>query len=299
MKKVGTLVVTYNRLYLLKEAIDSLRSQTFKDMQIVVVNNGSTDGTKEWLEMQEDIYIITQENLGGAGGFFTGMKYIAEAGYEYCWLMDDDVECEPTALEELLKAIQIDENIGFVCSKIMDMEGKPNNVPDIDLRLTKNGYPFWYDKIEYQMVKIRVATFVSVLIPTKHIVELGLPYKEFFIWCDDTEYTKRITNKYNSYIACKSEVIHKRTQSGFIAFYLEKNQERLKFYFYKFRNASFIFNQEADFWQKMGRSFHYLLMFLKMCIKLDFKRANIILKSQFSLLFFRPHIQYPKKLINL
>lgn len=292
---VGVLVVTHNRLKLLKEAIDSLRLQTFKDMQIVVVNNGSTDGTKEWLDAQEDIYTITQENLGGAGGFFTGMKYIAEAGYEYCWLMDDDVECMPTALEELMKAIQTDENIGFVCSKIVDKDGEPDNVPDIDLRLTKKGYPFWYDKIEYQMVKVRTATFVSVLIPIKCIIESGLPYKEFFIWGDDTEYTRRITDKRSSYIACKSMVIHKRIQSGYLAFYLEKDNERLKFYFYKFRNASFVFNRQATFIQKAGRLFHYFLMFLKMCLKLDFTRAYIILKSQFSLLFFHPQVQYPEK----
>ena len=77
------------------EVIDALRKQTYNDYQIVVVNNGSTDGTEKWLSQQRDIITITQENLGGAGGFFAGMKYVAEHGYEYCWIMDDDVLCMP------------------------------------------------------------------------------------------------------------------------------------------------------------------------------------------------------------
>ena len=81
--EVGIVVVTYNRLELLKEVVESLRQQTFRDFQIVVVNNGSTDNTSEWLTNQKDIYTINQENLGGAGGFFTGMKYVAENGFKY------------------------------------------------------------------------------------------------------------------------------------------------------------------------------------------------------------------------
>ena len=101
INKVGIVVVTYNRLNLLKEVIEALRLQTYKDFQIVVVNNGSTDETPKWLSDQRDIYTITQENLGGAGGFFTGMKYVVENGFKYCWIMDDDVICDVILLPSL------------------------------------------------------------------------------------------------------------------------------------------------------------------------------------------------------
>ena len=63
--KVGILVVTYNRLELLKEVVSSLRSQTYKERDIIVVNNGSSDGSEEWLLQQSDIHVITQGNVGG------------------------------------------------------------------------------------------------------------------------------------------------------------------------------------------------------------------------------------------
>lgn len=65
MKKIGIVVVTYNRLSLLKEVIDSLRKQTYESRDIIVVNNGSTDDTPNWLKEQNDIKTITQGNVGG------------------------------------------------------------------------------------------------------------------------------------------------------------------------------------------------------------------------------------------
>ena len=59
------LIVTYNRLSDLKICVETVRKQTYKYFNILVVNNGSTDGTKEWLVQQADIITINQENLGG------------------------------------------------------------------------------------------------------------------------------------------------------------------------------------------------------------------------------------------
>lgn len=62
------VVVTYNRRELLKRNIACLRLNT-PVSSIVVVNNGSTDGTGAWLDEQEDLTVIHQENVGGSGGF--------------------------------------------------------------------------------------------------------------------------------------------------------------------------------------------------------------------------------------
>jgi GT2 family glycosyltransferase len=291
---IGIVVVTHNRIAILKEVIDSLRNQTYKDYKIIVINNGSTDGSKEWIETQVDITAITQDNVGGAGGFFTGMKYVAEMGYEYCWIMDDDVICSPSALDELVKAIRVNKKIGFVCSKVVGIDGyTPMNVPVIDTRPIKNGYTNWFDCIDYYMIKVRSATFVSVLLSTERIYELGLPYKEFFIWGDDTEYTLRITNKYDSYIACKSVVIHKRAIQGLLSFSTENDNNRLKNYFYMFRNMSFTTNKLGSRKDKIKFYMTLTVLFCKLLLRLKFKKVFIILKSQFALLKFFPKIQYP------
>ena len=72
------VVVTYNRMELLKRNIRCLQ-QNKPISSIVIVNNGSTDGTTEWLAAQEGLTIINQTNVGGAGGFYTGIQYFTTA----------------------------------------------------------------------------------------------------------------------------------------------------------------------------------------------------------------------------
>lgn len=292
-KRVGIIVVTYNRLSLLKEVVDALRKQTYADTQIIVVNNGSTDGTIEWLEVQKDIVTITQENLGGAGGFFTGMKYVAQNNFDFCWIMDDDVVCNPTALEELLNAYHKKNNIGFVCSKVVGIEGSPMNVPIVDQRPTSNGYSNYDDLIEYQMIKVSMATFVSVLFKVDIIKEVGLPYREFFIWGDDSEYTSRVSSKYDCYLACKSIVVHKRILQTSLSFYTENNPSRLKNYFYSFRNAAFIELHNSSFKCKMKFLIRRLGMLFSLFLKGDFLRFRILWKATIATYYFRPKLVFP------
>lgn len=291
---VGVVVVTFNRLQLLKEVIASLREQVYSNYQIIVVNNGSTDGTGSWLSSQEDIYTITQENSGGAGGFFSGMKYVAEHGFDYCWVMDDDVVCQPMALKELIDAFRVKPDIGFVCSKVVGIDGCPMNVPSIDIRPTSNGYPDYFEFIAQQMLKVSMATFVSVLFATKVVRELGLPYKEFFIWGDDSEYTSRISRKYDCYLACKSEVIHKRANQSSLSFFTETDLNRLKNYFYMFRNQDFVYVKNASLKKKVMWCLRRLVLLIKLLFKGDFARFHVLIKATLALWHFNPDVVFPK-----
>lgn len=293
-KIVATIVVTYNRLNLLQEEIESLRAQTFKDNQIVVINNGSTDGTLDWLKQQNDIITITQGNLGGAGGFNTGMRYAVENGYKYCWVMDDDVICSPDALQELYDGYHKKENIGFVCSRVSGIDGKAMNTPVVEDR-GKDGYGNYYDLIEQQMIKVKEATFVSVFLATEKIKELGLPIKEFFIWGDDTEFTYRVSSKYDSYLCCKSTVVHKRNIQKGLTFDTEIDPKRLKNYFYMFRNNGYNrvkYKNERIFFilaQGYYRTFFYYL------IRGKWSHARILFKAMNSFIGFKPAIEFPKQ----
>ncbi|HNI97154.1 MAG TPA: glycosyltransferase, partial [Leptospiraceae bacterium] len=71
--KILAAAVTYNRKSLLERCILALKSQTYSDFEILVINNGSTDGTSDWLA-ENGIPYITQENSGGAGGFYRAVE---------------------------------------------------------------------------------------------------------------------------------------------------------------------------------------------------------------------------------
>ena len=102
---VCAVVVTFNRLAMLRRCVECLQGQTRLPDATVVVNNGSTDGTAEWLQGRGGgggFSTITQANLGSAGGVNAGMRHAFEAGFTWVWLMDDDLVLPPGALKTLL-----------------------------------------------------------------------------------------------------------------------------------------------------------------------------------------------------
>lgn len=297
MSDICTVVVTYNRLELLKKAIDAIRNQTHKS-DILVVNNGSNDGTKEWLDTQPDLKKIHQENLGGAGGFHVGMKYAAEHHYKFCWVMDDDVTPYSDALEALVSFYKEQSNIekiGFLCSHVIDMKGNPANNPTVNIRRNSSGHAEWGKYLYKGVVGISSATFVSVLVPTQIIKEIGLPYKEFFIWGDDTEYTNRISMKYKCYYVGKSVVEHYRV-GGAIDLTTLKDKRRIELYRYSIRNNWF--NNKQGYYDKKEVLINYLWHFSiigRLLKKFEFKKISIVLRGIFEGMIFKPEIEFPEE----
>lgn len=88
------------------------------------------------------------------------------------------------------------------------------------------------EKIDKGLLRVDVTSFVSLLFRNSLVYEIGLPYKEYFIWGDDTEYTTRISMRYSSYMVLDSVVVHKRKIQGVLSIFTEKDKNRIKNYFY-------------------------------------------------------------------
>lgn len=121
MNKVVAVVTTYNRLQLLKENMEALLTQSFKECDLLIINNASTDGTEEYVQSITDkrvLYYNTGANIGGAGGFAFGLRKAIEAGYDYAWLMDDDSIVEKNALQNLMNsAFYLQDKFSFIDRK--------------------------------------------------------------------------------------------------------------------------------------------------------------------------------------
>ena len=290
INKVAIIVVTYNRLELLKECIDSLRNQSYKNCNIIVINNGSTDDTLNWLSSQNDLIFITQENSGGAGGFFTGIKYACEKGYQYSWVMDDDVITDEYALENLINKTPYCP--GFICSKVLDLESNLCNVPKISSKKSsKTGEQTWGNKLNNNLLQVEITSFVSMFFNNQLVYQIGLPYKEYFIWGDDTEYSSRISNLHDSYMAIDSVVTHKRAIQSVLSIFTETNKKRIDNYFYAYRNR--IHNQRTIY-KKILMYIYSVFEFFKLVFTGHLYSAKIVAKGLFAALFFNPTIKYPK-----
>ena len=294
MNTIYAVVVTYNRKEMLTECLDAILAQTAKVDKIVVVDNASTDGTGEYLTQKgyrdnpEVLYSRQEKNTGGAGGFFAGMKIAREAQPDWVWIMDDDVIPAKDCLEQLIVANNhIQGDVSFLASQIRGMNNEAMNVPKID-RKQSTKYLDWYEYLDQGIVKIVKATFVSLLINIKAINKCGLPWAPFFIWGDDSEYTQRVIRDFGpAYMVGKSLAIHKRASADELSIVKELNINRIKLYYYYYRNNLIGFWEYETALYKflcMGKlGFDFLMVLLKG--KYKGKKCAVICKAFFAFVF--------------
>ena len=126
--KVSVVMVTFNKYQYIRELIQSFKFLNYNRdlLEIVVVDNNSNDGTEERLkeEFGDEITLIqTGANLGGSGGFNTGMRYVIERhNNKYIWLLDNDVVVHHDSLNWLLTAIKINPDAAAVASMILQLD---------------------------------------------------------------------------------------------------------------------------------------------------------------------------------
>lgn len=199
MEKVIALVVTYNRQHLLSECITALRNQTRKPDAILVINNGSTDSTEQWLQSQNDLIFITQKNTGSGGGFNTGIDWAYKQGYSWMWCMDDDGYPKEDALEKILEP-QTDLLCLRNCA-VLNKEDKKTFVWK-----TKNYVTI--DDVDNKMIKGIGHPFNGTLIHRNIVERVGVPKPSLFLWGDESEYYCRITKKNNIPVYTIADSIH-------------------------------------------------------------------------------------------
>lgn len=210
---ITAIVVTYNRIALLRKCISSLLQQTLPLRRIIIIDNASHDGTKEAFSNivdQRILYIRLPENTGGAGGFSAGIQHAVKLSDSWFWLMDDDACPYPNAAEELAAVAKNTNNIyGSLAvfeqytswtTTLIDQARVVNLVREVPKEAHVESLPF-----------------LGFLIHRNLVDKVGLPDVGYFIAADDVEYCTR-TRRAGAQIilAGNSRIEHPRTQQQII-----------------------------------------------------------------------------------
>jgi rhamnopyranosyl-N-acetylglucosaminyl-diphospho-decaprenol beta-1,3/1,4-galactofuranosyltransferase len=207
--RVTAVVVTRDRLPLLKQCLDALREQTRVPDGVLIIDNASSDGTEAFLaDAEPGIRVVrSAENIGGAGGFNRGIALARQHGHDWIWLMDDDTIPSPDALEQLLTAQQEAPTPPVVlASRVTWTDGTPH---PMNQPWPKQDDPALLSAVATGMLPLRACSFVSALIHRDAVDRHGLPHAHYFIWNDDLEYTARILRKETGYWVPASHVEHR------------------------------------------------------------------------------------------
>ncbi|MBZ5941044.1 glycosyltransferase family 2 protein [Weissella cibaria] len=295
MAKVSAVIVTYNRLPMLKEAIAALQAVEPKLSHLIVIDNKSEQDTQDYLESLGDsiTYVRMSENLGGAGGFNAGIRYFYEQTEDdYVWVMDDDTMVHPDSLQPLTAFAEQNPNFGFLASKVMFSDGKPS------VRNVLRQYGTYNTTLNTEFkepVRIENATFVSSFFSRDIVRQIGLPITEFFIWIDDLEYTERAGRIAPGYLVPASSVTHKM-RSNTEDDITNDIERRLPWYFNMYRNRVYTM-RKRDFFRHMRGNGKIAWDFLRLIfVRTDHKkkRFDTMISGIKAGRKFKPTIEFPK-----
>jgi GT2 family glycosyltransferase len=135
--KVSVIVLTWNGLKFLPECLGSLAAQSFRDFETLLVDNGSSDGTREWVGEHHPLVklVCLPENLGFAEGNNRGL---AAASGEFIVLLNNDTRVEPSFLAELVAAAEASPEAGMVAAKMLNYF-EPGRIDAVALKIGSNG----------------------------------------------------------------------------------------------------------------------------------------------------------------
>ena len=258
--KIIAVVVTFNRRDLLKRNIECLRLNK-PISSILVVNNGSTDGTKEWLDEQKDLSVIHQANVGGSGGFYTGIEHAYQAGADWIWCMDDDVFPRKDCLEKLL-AEATDTSIGILAPRrLMDGEIFCHDFQAYNLI---NPFASMYAKrlVNKQVntpTDIKGTAFEGPFIRREVVEKIGLPNKDLFIFCDDTDYCLRAVLEGFRIVYIPNALMDKEKFFSNDT-WEQRNQKKKWKRYYQIRNSAYLNHRYGKNW-----GVKYIRGFINVC----------------------------------
>jgi rhamnopyranosyl-N-acetylglucosaminyl-diphospho-decaprenol beta-1,3/1,4-galactofuranosyltransferase len=251
--RVAAVIVTYNRKQLLCECIDALLAQSSSVARIVLIDNASTDRTAELLAERGYLgtgvfdYIRMPVNAGGAGGFHEGVKRGYEEGYDWLWLMDDDVEPVPDALSTMLSYSNVSQCIQ-ACKAFKDGESEGwERWASID----ESGRRTTSDEQNADYIVAQTGCFEGMLIHREIIAKIGLPDKRFFIGGDDVAYGY-LASKHTQVIYIREACFVKKMNKFGYPRFLQRMRDRFlnrrssRFYFLSVRNELLLYGYMRD-----------------------------------------------------
>ena len=143
----------------------------------------------------EIIYQRQPVNIGGSGGFHEGLKLAVSLPVEWVWIMDDDAFPEKSALLKLVEHTG-DNGVVALSSVVKNKKGEIDIVhrKRIEGKLSRF-VPVGMKEYYKETFDYDIFSYVGTLLKKDCIKEIGLPYKKFFIFYDDTEHSLRVNKR--------------------------------------------------------------------------------------------------------
>lgn len=266
-KKVSVIIPAYNAGKFIDKCLDSIVNQTYKNIEIIVVNDGSKDNTQQVVQKYIDNYgirLINQCNLGVSAARNTGMKY---SSGDYLLFVDADDLLGHRAIEELCMDY-FEFNVDLACCDIVD-----KNSSEIAKLMSEDTESFACcskKELGEKLFLIRMGSAVGKLYKQQIITEHGLRFQEGFNLAEDIIFV----HQYCMHCNC----ISKNAKAKYIVENINESSLSKKYV----ENIDSIMEQQNQVIEKLFYELpSYEESFYKYSIDINVKACFIIFKNMF------------------
>lgn len=197
MKKVLTIILNWNGLDFTRDCCASLTTQTHSALDVLVVDNGSTENTIDALSeaCPGGTVIGSSTNLGFAGGVNLGLRSVGDLKkYDYVWLLNNDVLCDRDALARLLAKAESDPRLGAVGCAMREGTGKAGGERTVQAGKRLRS-PFYVPTEVGSPDAIDYLCGASLLIAKPALDDVGWLDDAFFFFFEDADWCFRAKAK--------------------------------------------------------------------------------------------------------
>lgn len=200
--QIGIVICNYNKENDVLQCIQSVLENKFGDYHIYVVDNASVDRSVELIREKYGnepklTLIVNEENLGGSGGFNTGLRMAVEKGHEYLMCVDNDAMLDENCIGELYDFLKTHEDVGIAAAKIyhtgmedyVQQYGSFIDFKNYSVDSTYLNHP--EDGSMPDVVYSDAVPACALMIRTSLVKRIGVMPEENFLYWDDTEWCFR------------------------------------------------------------------------------------------------------------
>lgn len=269
MPLISIVILSYNEKKWIPKLINSLKKQTYKNYEIIIADNNSTDGTDRFVYNKfPSVKIVNNTSNLGTPGYNPAVQ---KARGKYIFFIATDMEVDKQCLKELVNLMQNDEKIALAAPKVVNFYDHSK----VDVNGTWLSHSFYGGAIRnHELKQATEAPFYGIGLIRKSVVEkIGYLYDpDYFLYGEDVDLCMKIRLMGMKVVAVPSAVIYhygfqaqKIWTKGYLTFLIERNQ--LTNFVRTFSPVNVLFYSPLVFGARIA-------VFFKDLIKLDFQRAG-------------------------
>jgi glycosyltransferase involved in cell wall biosynthesis len=212
MPKVSVIIPAYNAMAYLPETLDSVLRQSFQDIEVLIINDGSSDNILQWVANITDprVKLISQENQRLAAARNTG---IAHAKGEYIALLDADDLWEPTKLEKQVRCLDDNSTVGLVHTWTLLIDSESNNTGKV---LTPQ-----LEGDAWQQIVQKNTIVVSSVMVRASCLEIVGEFERDLHYCEDYDMWIRFASRY-AFAVLREPLTKYRLHAGTLSTHCEE-----------------------------------------------------------------------------